>query len=130
MVIDLDPKGLGIKLLLRFFWNFMIPESLFVYFSPTYPLIISLDKSIQVVPSCILHHLSEFLFNHNEKYPCNFSFCQTHLQTLDLTFLKISYLIYTHLGQCPLILCLSSYNSFFIIWGKDNSLCPSSRIIV
>lgn len=110
------------------FW--VLCQILFEYFSPKYPLIISLDKSIQAVPSCILHHLSAFLFNHNENYPCNFFFCLTHLQTLDLTFLKISYLIYPHLGQCPLILCLSSYNSFFIICGKDNSLCPSSRIIV
>lgn len=78
----------------------------------------------------ILLYLSTFLFNYNEKYPCNLLFCQTHLQNPDLTFWKISYLIYTHLGQCPLILFLCPCNSFFIICGEDNSLCSSSEIIV
>lgn len=75
-------------------------------------------------------YLSAFLFNYNEKYPCNLFYCQIHLQAPDLTFWKISYLIYTHSGQCPLILFLSLCNSFFIIRGEDNSLCPSSGIIV
>ena len=70
------------------------------------------------------------IFNYNEKYSGNFFFCPAHLQTPDLTFWKNSYLIYTHWGQCPLILFLSPCNSFFIICGEDNSLCPSSGISV
>lgn len=114
-----------------FLWPNFVPFSYYYStilwaFPPSkYPLIISLYKSI------FLHFaLSTFLLNDNEKYPCNLFFCQMCLQTPDLTFWKIIYLIYTHLGQCPLILFLSPCNSFFIARGEDNTLCPLSGIIV